>query len=258
MNKINKSKRVRILNSYISSISFNDLCEEIFYWIKNKEKRYICVSAVHACILAYKDIAFSKAYNNADIVAPDGRPLFWALKLLGHNYSEHLRGEFLTRNITKFAAVNNFEVGFYGGKKNSIDKCINVLKNENKNLNISYTFSPPSPFTDLLKEKDIELINKINSSKTKILFVALGCPVQELWMESYKKDLNCICIGIGAAVDFISGEKISAPNWIQKLGLEWLLRLISEPRRLFWRYFSTNFLFIFLFFLQITGLKKFK
>ena len=79
------------------------------------------------------------------------------------------------------------------------------------------------------------------------MFVALGCPVQELWMASHKNDLNCVCIGIGAAVDFISGYKFTAYKWVQKLGLEWLTRVISEPRRLFMRYFKTNLRFIYLF-----------
>jgi len=247
---MNDLLKVKILNGYVNSISFKNLCNEIFRYIKGKKGHYIIVSAVHACVETYKNQEFAKAYNEADIVLPDGRPLFWALKLLGHKNTEHLRGEFVTRNISKYAAENNFEIGFYGGKKESLDKCIEVLKKDNKDLKISYKYSPPSPFSNLLIKKDFELINKINSSNTKILFVALGCPVQELWMKIYKKELNCVCIGIGAAIDFISGEKSTAPLWIQKLGLEWFLRMISEPKRLFWRYFSTNFMFICLFLKQ--------
>ena len=243
-------KKVKILNSFVNTISFKILCEEVSRWISKKKGYYICISAVHACMEAYNNPKFAKAYNNADIVIPDGRPLFWALRLLGHKNSEHLRGEFVTRNICKYAAENSFEVAFYGGKLDSLKKCIDVLKRENHNLNISYYHSPPSPFTKLIEEKDDELIKKINSSNTKILFVALGCPVQELWMEMYKEDLNCVCIGIGAAIDFISRKKSTAPLWVQKIGLEWLLRVISEPRRLFWRYFSTNFKFVFLFMRQ--------
>lgn len=255
---MNKNQKVKLFNSFISSITFNEICEKISIWIENKEKRYICVSSVHSCILAYKNINFAKAYKDADIITPDVRPLFWALKILGYKNSEHLRGEFLTRNLAKYAANRNFEIGFFGGKKNSIANCIDVLTKENKNLIISFYNSPSGSFSNLLKEKDYELIDKINSSNTKILFVALGCPVQELCMKTYKYDLNCICIGISAVVDFISGEKFLAPKWIQTFGLEWLIRLINEPKRLFWHYFSTNFLFVFLFFLKITGLRKFK
>ena len=102
------------------------------------------------------------------------------------------------------------------------------------------------------------MIEQINSNNIKILFVGLGCPLQELWMYKNKNKLNCICIGIGAAIDFISGDKYSAPIWIQKIGMEWFLRLLSEPKRLFWRYLSTNFLFLFLFLVQLIRLKKFK
>jgi len=252
---MNDLQKVKILNGNVNSISLEILYKEIAKWIKEKKGRYIVVSAVHASVEAYKNQLFAKAYNGADIVLPDGRPLFWALKFLGYKDSEHLRGEFITRNVCKYAAENNFEIGFYGGKKESLDECINVLKKDNKNLKINYNYSPESPFTNLLITKDLKLIDEINQSNTKILFVSLGCPVQELWMEMYKKDLNCVCIGIGAAIDFISGEKFAAPFWVQKIGLEWLLRVISEPRRLFWRYLSTNLLFIYLFIIQCIKIK---
>ena len=252
---MNNLQKVKILNGYVNSITFDILCMEISKWIKEKKGYYVIVSAVHASVEAYKNQLFAKAYNGADIVLPDGRPLFWALKFLGYKDSEHLRGEFITRNVCKYATENNFEIGFYGAKKDSLDECINVLKKNNIGLKVNYNYSPQSPFTDLLKNKDYELINQINSSNTKILFVALGCPVQELWMEMYKKDLNCVCIGIGAAIDFISGKKLTAPLWIQNIGLEWFLRVISEPRRLFWRYLSTNLLFIYLFIKQCLKIK---
>ena len=86
----------------------------------------------------------------------------------------------------------------------------------------------------------------------------MGCPKQELWMYEHKKKLKCTMIGVGAVVDFLSGNKILPNKFFEYIGLAWLIRLISEPRRLFWRYFSIIFLFIILFILQITGLKKFK
>ena len=177
------NKKVRIINCDINPISLKSLCEKITEWIKEKKGHYICVSAVHACIETYNKKEFANAHNNADIAVPDGRPLFWALKLLGYKNAEWLPGYFVLRNICKLAEINNFEIGFYGGKKNSVEKCMNILKDNYKNLKISYSYSPPSPFINLLQKKDYKLINDINSSQTKILFVALGCPVQELWMD---------------------------------------------------------------------------
>ncbi len=86
----------------------------------------------------------------------------------------------------------------------------------------------------------------------------LGCPKQEMWMYENKKNLKCIMIGAGAVVDFLSGNKNLPNKFFEYIGLAWFIRLLSEPKRLFWRYFSTNFLFICLFFLQISGIKKFK
>ena len=115
-------------------------------------------------------------------------------------------------------------------------------------------------FNEILKlsnKEKIRITNSINKSKVDILFVALGAPKQELWMYKNKKNLRCVMIGIGAAIDFISGNKKLPPKIFEKLGFAWLFRLISEPRRLFWRYFSTNIIFIFLFFLQLTKIKKY-
>ena len=147
--------KVKILNGYVNSISLKALCEEISKWVKEQKGHYICVAPVHSCIEAYDNEEFAKAYNGSDITVPDGRPVFWALKLLGYKDSEHLRGEYITRNVCKYAAENNFEVGFYGGNKNSLEECINVLKNQYKSLKVNFSFSPPGVFKDLLKKKTI-------------------------------------------------------------------------------------------------------
>jgi len=130
------------------------------------------------------------------------------------------------------------------------------LKKKYKKLQIKYSFSPL--FRKLKQIENKKIITGINESKVDILFVCLGCPKQELWMYENKKKLKCTMIGIGAVADFLSGNKILPNKFFEYLGLAWLIRLITEPRRLFWRYFSTNFLFIYLFFCQITRIKKFK
>ena len=118
------NKKVRIINCDINPISLKSLCEKITEWIKEKKGHYICVSAVHACIETYNKKEFANAHNNADIAVPDGRPLFWALKLLGYKNAEWLPGYFVLRNICKLAEINNFETFqiitkiFYGNYKN--------------------------------------------------------------------------------------------------------------------------------------------
>ena len=156
----------------------------------------------------------------------------------------------------KFLKKKKYRIGFYGSTTKNLANLSKKIKNKYKNLNIIYTHSPPfKPIKSFQKKK---ISRQINNLKIDILFVFLGCPKQELWMYENKKELNCIMIGAGAVVDFLSGNKTLPNKFFEYLGLAWFIRLLSEPKRLFWRYFSTNFLFIYLFFLQIFNIKKFK
>jgi len=248
--------KIRIINYLINNISLSNLLNKVINWHKDKKAHYICISNVHSCIESFKDKRFKQAHNSADLALADGRPIYWALKLLGSKNAEHLPGYYITDKICELANKKKIKIGFYGSTNKNLKKIKLNLKKKYKKLRIEYIFSPP--FITLSKLEDKKIISKINKSKVDVLFVCLGCPKQELWMHDHKKNLKCIMIGIGAVADFLSGNKILPNKIFEYLGLAWLIRLITEPRRLFWRYFSTNFLFLFLFFLQITGLKKFR
>ena len=249
-------KKVKIINYFINSITLNELLINISKWRQKRIPHYVCVSNVHSCIESFWNNKFKKAHNSADLALADGRPIYWALKLLGSKNAEHLPGYYITDKICELANKKKIKIGFYGSTNENLKKIKLNLKKKYKKLRIEYIFSPP--FITLSKLEDKKIISKINKSKVDVLFVCLGCPKQELWMHEHKKNLKCIMIGIGAVADFLSGNKILPNKIFEYLGLAWLIRLITEPRRLFWRYFSTNFLFLFLFFLQITGLKKFR
>jgi len=250
-------KKKKIISYKISPIKIKFLISEIYKWsIKKKRGRFICISNVHSCIESYKNKKFNYAHNSSDLALADGRPIYWALKLLGCSYAEHLPGYYVTEKLCQLANKKKLNIGFYGSTIDNLNKIKFKLKKKYKKLKIKYTYSPP--FRILSKIEDKKIVNEINKSKVDILFVCLGCPKQELWMYEHKNKLKCTMLGIGAVADFLSGNKILPNKFFEYLGLAWLIRLITEPRRLFWRYFSTNFLFIFLFFLQITGLKKFK
>ena len=251
-----KKIKIKIINYLINSISLDNLLKKILYWIKYNQPSYICVSNVHSCIESFWNNKFKKAHNSADIAIPDGRPIYWALKILGSKNSEHLPGYYVTEKICELSNKKNLKIGFYGSTSKNLKNIERNLKKKYKNLKIKYKYSPP--FRKLNKFEEKKIISNISKSKIDILFVCLGCPKQELWMYEHKNKLKCTMLGIGAVADFLSGNKILPNKFFEYLGLAWLVRLITEPRRLFWRYFSTNFLFIFLFFFQITGLKKFK
>ncbi len=228
--------------------------EKIKAWIKDDRAYYTCVSNVHMCIETYNNSNFRNIVNQADIVVPDGRPIYWAQKILGAQQAQQTRGMDLTFSLCNLASTENIAIGFYGASENTLCDMQKNLRIKYPNINIAYAYSPP--FRDLTQDEKEAVINNINNSGTKILFVGLGCPKQEIWMAEHKEQLHCVMLGVGAAFDFIAGNKKHAPKVMQTLGLEWFYRLLSEPKRLWRRYLYTNPKFIMLFLLQLAG-KKF-
>jgi N-acetylglucosaminyldiphosphoundecaprenol N-acetyl-beta-D-mannosaminyltransferase len=121
-------------------------------------------------------------------------------------------------------------------------------------LQVAFYWSPP--FGELTPEQDAETVQQINRSGARILFVGLGCPKQEIWMANHHNRVNAVMLGVGAAFDFHAGRKAQAPAWMQGIGLEWLFRLLTEPRRLWKRYLYHNPRFLVLAVLDLMGLLR--
>ncbi len=236
-------ERRKIINMEVNVIDLNEALEQVSFLTKSDSGAYICVSNVHMCMEVYDSTKFATVVNNADLVIPDGKPLSWAQKLLGHENAKQVRGQDIMNALCALSAEKGLKLGFYGGSSNELlDKVKSKLTKSYPEIVIEYAFSPP--FRSLTAEEDAEVVNAINNAEVDILFVGIGCPKQERWMAEHKDELNCVMLGVGAAYDFIAGEKKHAPRWIQKIGMEWLFRLCSEPKRLWRRYFSTNPRFI--------------
>jgi N-acetylglucosaminyldiphosphoundecaprenol N-acetyl-beta-D-mannosaminyltransferase len=211
-----------------------------------KKGAYVCVSNVHMCMETFDCHEFKAVVNNADLVIPDGRPISWAQKLLGHKNAEQVRGQDIMNELCRVSGVKNLNIGLYGGSSDTLlEQVISKLKQSYPNINITFSYSPP--FRPLTSNEDNTLVSNINHSGVNVLFVGIGCPKQEIWMAEHKEQLNCVMLGVGAAFDFIAGSKNHAPKWMQKFGLEWLFRLCSEPSRLWKRYFKQNPRFIYYF-----------
>jgi len=205
---------------------------------------YVCVSNVHMCMETFDSIAFRKVVNNADLVIADGRPISWAQQLLGHEGAGQVRGQDIMIALCQQSHNSELSIGFYGGSSDRVLACVvDNLKKQFPHIKINYRFSPP--FRALTTEEDQQIIANINNANVDVLFVGIGCPKQENWMAEHKAALNCVMLGVGAAFDFIAGDKKYAPRWIQKIGCEWLFRLVSEPKRLWKRYLKQNPRFVY-------------
>jgi len=213
--------------------------------ITNQRKGgYVCVSNVHMCMEVFDCLKFQKVVNNADLVVADGRPIYWAQKLLGAGDASQVRGQDLMESICRLAAEGQLKIGLYGGDSvETLEKAESQLRISHPGIGLAFSYSPP--FRKLTESEDLEIVSSINNSGIDVLFVGIGCPKQEKWMAQHRQTVNCVMIGVGAALDFIAGTKSHAPRWMQNLGIEWLFRLGSEPRRLAGRYLKQNPRFIY-------------
>jgi N-acetylglucosaminyldiphosphoundecaprenol N-acetyl-beta-D-mannosaminyltransferase len=193
--------------------------------------------------------------NAADMIVPDGMPLVWMQRLQGRGNATRVRANDLMIMLCEYAEKQGLSVGFYGGRQEVIDAIVERAAKELPALKIAYAHSPP--FRPLTAVEDEAIIAEITRSGTQILFMGLGCPKQENWMAEHKPKLNCVMLGVGASFDFYAGNVKESPEWLGKLGLEWLYRLTQEPRRLWKRYLVLNPRFMGLALLQILGLRKF-
>jgi len=238
------------LTDLVSTV--NDTCT----LAESKTSSYICVSNVHMCMEVFDDPYFASVVNNADLVIPDGRPLSWAQKLLGHKDAQQVRGQDIMNELCRVSGEKSLNIGLYGGSSNDLLETVVVkLKTDYPDISITYTFSPP--FRQLTDDEDAQVVNDINNANVNILFVGIGCPKQERWMAEHKGKVNCVMLGVGAAYDFIAGSKKHAPRWMQKIGLEWFYRLCTEPKRLWKRYLKHNPRFVYYFMQQWLFGKKF-
>lgn len=240
-----------VLHVNIDATSYFDATRQMLDWANAAESRYICVSNVHMVMEARDSSDYMTVINSADLVTPDGMPLVWMMRLKGLHGQQRVYGPTLMLHVLEAAERENVPIGFYGSSPDVLHSLSVELKKKFPNLKIAYSFSPP--YQEIGQGGDEEIIRQINISSARILFVALGCPKQEKWMAEHKGKIKAVMLGVGAAFDFHAGMKPQAPLWVQKIGMEWLFRLASEPRRLWRRYLYHNPRFVFLAIADLLG-----
>jgi len=214
------------------------------------------VANVHMAMEAYDSREFRRIVNSADLVTPDGMPLVWMLRKLGVSDQQRVYGPALMDRVCEVASRQGVPVGLYGGQRETLESLVKSMRSRFPKLRIAYAYSPP--FRPLSDEEDERVVQEINNSGARILFVGLGCPKQERWMAEHKGRVQAVMLGVGAAFDFHAGKVPQAPGWMQRMGLEWLFRLATEPRRLWRRYAKHNPRFVVLALMQLLGLRRFE
>ena len=249
-------QRVNILGVGVSAINMAMALDTIDGWIVRREANYVTITGVHGVMESQVDVDVRRIHNQAGMVAPDGMPLVWLGRLSGHNHVDRVYGPDLMLALCDRSTTKGYRHYFYGGDDGVPELLKSKLVNRFPGLNVVGTFSPP--FRALSDEEDEKIVEDINDAEPDIVWVGLSTPKQERWMAAHVNRLKApVLIGVGAAFDFHTGLKMQAPRWIQRGGLEWLFRLLTEPRRLWRRYLRNNPLFILMILQQALRLKRY-
>lgn len=237
-------ERLDLLGVRVSAVSIPLAVETIDSWIASKARTYVCVAPVSTLVDCQKNHDYRSIVNAAGMVTPDGMPVVWLGKASGSRVIDRTYGPDLMLATTQAGQAKGRRHFWYGGSARTLELLETSLKTKFPAMNLAGKYSPP--MTPFAQKESREIIDMINNAKPDILWVGLGSPKQDFWMSLNRPLLDVpVIIGVGAAFDFLSGQKPQAPRWMQRSGLEWLFRLGSEPRRLWRRYLIGNAEFVY-------------
>ena len=250
------SDRVNIVGVGATPQDLNTAVATLERWRAEGRQEYVCVVSVHGLVVAQRDPVIRHALNHCGMATEDGMPLVWWSRLAGFSRARRVCGSDLLDKVCAHGVPNKFRHYFYGASPKVLEQLIERLQKRHPGLCVAGYHSPP--FRPLTSAEDAADIAAINAAEPDFVWVGLGMPKQEKWMVEHLGKINATAlIGVGAAFDFHAGTKPRAPVWMQRSGLEWLFRLMTEPRRLAHRYLIDNSLFIGYMLQQVTGLRKY-
>ena len=242
-------KKQTVLGIGISTTSYDEVTAVCRDWIERRRSargetrgRYICVTSVHGIMTAVFDPSFRRELNSADMATPDGMPVVWALRSFGCRGQRRVYGPDLMLALCHQAAELGHRIFLYGSRPQTLEHLERRLLRRFPKLVIGGSYSPP--FRALTCAEDREITTRIIAADADLIFIGLSTPRQERWMAAHRARIPGVMVGVGAAFDFHAGQLKQAPPWMQQHGLEWLFRLLMEPRRLWKRYLLITPLFL--------------
>ncbi|MCU0391562.1 MAG: WecB/TagA/CpsF family glycosyltransferase [Thermoflexibacter sp.] len=249
---INKRK---LFSVNYAIVDYESASDTIIDNAKENNSFGVSALAVHGLIESVKDQNLNTLVNKIDMVVPDGQPIRWALNnFFKVGLKDRVYGPTLTKYVLEKANRDKLKVYLYGSTESTLTRFNNFINANYPSVEIVGIHI--DRFREATPEEDLEDIKKINDSGAQIVLVGRGCPRQERWVANHLGKVNAAMMAVGAAFDFHAGTVKQAPPWMQKRGLEWLFRLIQEPKRLWKRYLTTNSYFIYLFLLYKLGIRK--
>lgn len=242
--RLDKSKIpvCNILGVNVAAVSMKWLLKYVEENLYDLKGDYMCVANVHTCVLSEENPEYCRIQNGGIMAIPDGGPLSTVGRWRGYKEMSRVTGPDFMGEIFRISVQKGYRHYFYGSTESTLRSLFKKLKKNYPGICITGMYSPP--FTSLTCEEKRVIQKGINEKKSDFIWVGLGAPKQECWMREHQGLLNGFMVGVGAGFDYYAGNITRAPGWMQQLNLEWMYRLVQEPRRLFKRYLHTNIKFI--------------
>ena len=231
-----------IMGVNIAAINMEWLLDYLDKNLADIKGDYICVSNVHTTVTSYEDASYCAIQNGGLMAIPDGGPLSSIGRKRGCEKMERTTGPSLMGEIFKISAEKGYRHYFYGSTEETLELLYQKLNENYPGIQIAGMYSPP--FRLMTEEEDKAIVERINELNSDFVWIGLGAPKQEKWMAEHQGKVNGLMIGVGAGFDYYAENIKRAPEWMQKSNLEWLYRLLQDPKRLFKRYLVTNTKFI--------------
>jgi N-acetylglucosaminyldiphosphoundecaprenol N-acetyl-beta-D-mannosaminyltransferase len=237
-------KTVRMFGISLVAVTLGEASEWLSIMAQKKETRLIFTANTEAIVLMRSNEEFRNAYSAADYALADGMPLVWFSRLIGDRLPERVTGSDLLPELCRMAEKKSLKVFFLGGTPEVTPKAVENLLKRFPALQV---VGMATPWINLSDSESVssDLIESVNRSEPDIVFIGFGAPKQEIWLGRNNERLKTgIIVTVGGTFDFLAGKTVRAPLWMQKSGLEWLWRLLHEPKRLWRRYLIGNARFL--------------
>jgi N-acetylglucosaminyldiphosphoundecaprenol N-acetyl-beta-D-mannosaminyltransferase len=250
------SSRFSVLGVEVDAVQIPAVIRQMEVWIASRStSHFIAVTGMHGIVEAQHDPSFKEILRHADLVVPDGMPLVWLGRRRGYALRRRVYGPELTECFCRETGTQ-YRHFFYGGAPGVAQKLAALLQRQSGACIVG-TYTPP--FRPLTSEEEVEVVAHIQRAAPDIVWVGLSTPKQERWMFEHRQLLGVpVLVGIGAAYDLLTGQVRQAPSWMRERGLEWLFRLLQEPRRLSRRYLIYGSEFALKASLETIGIKSFR
>jgi N-acetylglucosaminyldiphosphoundecaprenol N-acetyl-beta-D-mannosaminyltransferase len=247
-----------VLGARVDALQISEVIWQMRRWIERPDAcHYIAVTGMHGIMEAQHNAEFKRVLADADLVVPDGMPLVWIGRLRGQPLRRRVYGPELMLSFCRETAPTGCRHFLYGGEASVPGQLAEFLEKSCPGICIAGVYSPP--FRPMTPDEDVAIVEMINRAAPDVLWVGLSTPKQERWMHQHRDQLRVpVMVGVGAAFDFLFSRKRQAPAWMRERGLEWLFRLLQEPRRLWKRYLVSGSEFVLLVALDLLGLRRFK